>query len=486
MKKLLLIFVALFVAANSSQLYAQTSCSGGPNNCTIIPDVTASVVQNFSETGGFCNATINITFDLQYNNGLKFVNLYFFNNSIPPSVCGTAPAPTATGLGGYIALERISGSTFNKISVTLNGNTSQSPSTYQVTTTAITNGTRFVITGINFSKPAPCGVSEIVLYIGATNASSNGIQCYNSYSFRPYLLQISGKVDCTNPRNYDLILTSNYENPLGVSAPVSGTYDVYVDENRNQIVDPGEDKPISGRSFTTTVSGTTNIFSDIDVNLPSYLPGDPKTSSPLIIRVFPTTPGVAPVSGSLTNPCATLPVTFKSFNAQLRNGKGVLSWETATEENNKGFEVQRRIGNGGYQNIGFVASKSPDGNSNTVLSYSFEDASLPANSVAYYRLRQVDIDGKAAFSEIRSLRNNGKVAVSLYPNPSRGTVNISIPSGSGLFDVSLDDYTGRSIQRWTHQNTPTLQINNLKSGVYMLRIYFRDTGEQLVERVLVQ
>lgn len=183
---------------------------------------------------------------------------------------------------------------------------------------------------------------------------------------------------------------------------------------------------------------------------------------------------------------APLPVTYKRFDAQLRNGKAALIWETATEFNNRGFEVERRINGEGFKSIGFVFSQTADGNSNTPLSYSFEDATLPANSTAYYRLRQIDLDGKVNISDIRAVRNNTKVAVSLYPNPSRGTVNIAIPSGSGIFDVTLDDMTGKSVQRWTNQSTPNMQISNIKPGMYMLRINFRETGEQVIERVLVQ
>ena len=53
-------------------------------------------------------------------------------------------------------------------------------------------------------------------------------------------------------------------------------------------------------------------------------------------------------------------------------------------------------------------------------------------------------------------------------------------------DVSLDDYTGKSIQRWSGISARNLQLNNLKPGVYMLRINFRETGDNIIERIIVQ
>ena len=71
--------------------------------------------------------------------------------------------------------------------------------------------------------------------------------------------------------------------------------------------------------------------------------------------------------------------------------------------------------------------------------YSFEDNGTLAKGVTYYRLRQVDIDARATYSEIRGVRTGkGLIVLSVYPNPSRGTTNVAIPSGIGSVDVSVD------------------------------------------------
>ncbi|QNA45788.1 T9SS type A sorting domain-containing protein [Lacibacter sediminis] len=183
---------------------------------------------------------------------------------------------------------------------------------------------------------------------------------------------------------------------------------------------------------------------------------------------------------------STLPVTLANFNAVQRSSKVSLTWETLFELNNDGFEIERRIGSGAYQKIAFVDSKAPGGNGDA-FTYSFEDATSLPKGVTYYRLRQVDFDGRATYSEIKAVRTgNGAIVLSVYPNPSRGTTNVALPSGVGTYDVSLDDFTGKSVQRFSGLTTSNLQLNNLKPGMYMLRVSIRATGETITERIAVQ
>lgn len=195
-----------------------------------------------------------------------------------------------------------------------------------------------------------------------------------------------------------------------------------------------------------------------------------------------------PVLGEQTFICSqsTLPVTLANFNAAQRSNKVNLTWETLFELNNDGFEIERRVGSGAYQKIAFVDSKAPGGNGDA-FSYSFEDAENLPKGVTYYRLRQVDLDGHATYSEIKAVRTgNGTIILSVYPNPSRGTTNVALPSGVGTYDVSVDDFTGKSVQRFSGLTSSNLQLNNLKPGMYMLRVSIRATGETITERIAVQ
>ncbi len=190
--------------------------------------------------------------------------------------------------------------------------------------------------------------------------------------------------------------------------------------------------------------------------------------------------------GVITTSTGPLPVTLKSFEAAQKSGKVSLTWNTMLELNNDGFEIERKIGNGAYQKIAFVDSKAPGGNGDA-YSYSFDDNTALPKGVTYYRLKQIDFDGRSTYSEIRAVRSaNGTLLLSVYPNPSRGTTNVAIPSGVGTVDVTLTDFTGKTLQQWNGLNTSNLQITNLKAGMYSLRVSVRATGETITERISVQ
>lgn len=222
------------------------------------------------------------------------------------------------------------------------------------------------------------------------------------------------------------------------------------------------------------VQGSVQYQFYLDINNDGEQTIDPNTNEPII--------------GEEEFLCSqsTLPVTLANFNAVQRSSKVSLTWETLFELNNDGFEIERRIGSGSYQKIAFVDSKAPGGNGDA-FTYSFEDATSLPKGVTYYRLRQVDLDGRATYSEIKAVRTgNGAIVLSVYPNPSRGTTNVALPSGVGTYDVSVDDFTGKSVQRFSGLTSSNLQLNNLKPGMYMLRVSIRATGETITERIAVQ
>ena len=183
-----------------------------------------------------------------------------------------------------------------------------------------------------------------------------------------------------------------------------------------------------------------------------------------------------------------LPVKFSLFNAQQGNGKVQLNWQTASEYNNKEFAVQRRMGSGGYQTIAVVPSKALYGNSGLTLNYSYDDlTNLVGAGQVYYRIKQIDLDGHTDFSEIRSIRNNAKkFNITIYPNPGRDLVKVTIPDGAGIVDISLSDMSGKEIKRWNSTTVKNIELANLRPGMYTIRINVKETGEVLVEKILIQ
>jgi hypothetical protein len=204
-----------------------------------------------------------------------------------------------------------------------------------------------------------------------------------------------------------------------------------------------------------------------------------------IILVYKTKRGCFDRVVSLLNSCAALPVSFKSFTATRFNSNVMVKWETAWEQNNSGFAVERNV-NGTWVQIAWVASQAAGGNSDRILSYSFTDAN-DLKGISQYRIRQMDIDGKAKYSEIRSVRGDGQMGkLIVFPNPTNdGRVTISFDNGSDSRIVSVIDMSGRSIKEYKNVTNNSLVIDNLQPGMYTLKVVVPQTGEQAVQKIVV-
>ncbi|MFS8083447.1 MAG: hypothetical protein ACMG51_08350, partial [Ginsengibacter sp.] len=109
----------------------------------------------------------------------------------------------------------------------------------------------------------------------------------------------------------------------------------------------------------------------------------------------------------------SLPVTITNFDGVLQNGNALLTWSTATEINNKGFELQKSMDGQTFTDIGFMAGH---GNSSQVHNYSYTDEKVLSGS-NYYRLKQIDMDGRFTYSSIIKL-DYTKFGWAVLGNPS--------------------------------------------------------------------
>lgn len=327
---------------------------------------------------------------------------------------------------------------------------------------------------------------------------------FNEYNGEVLLLncgnvEASGAFFCgsaTNAQqlNFTVSIDSRYDDLNTAGADfVSGTYEVYADANNNNLIDATDVKVKNATTFTTSTpakSGYTSSFvasqQSFDVDFPDF--GTKRNNALVLVKVtsLGTTAVTQNAMSLLANTCGPLPVSFASFNAAQRFGKAALSWATATESNNDGFEIERRIGNGQYQKIAFVDSKAPGG-TGAAFTYSFEDPAQLTAGVTYYRLKQIDFDGRSSYSEVKAVRTvNGALVLSVYPNPSRGNATLVIPDGTGNVNVSVEDFAGRAVQHFNNVSARNVQLTNLKAGVYVVRVFVRATGETKTERLTVQ
>ena len=178
----------------------------------------------------------------------------------------------------------------------------------------------------------------------------------------------------------------------------------------------------------------------------------------------------------ISNGVSPLPVELTSFNAYLKSSTVSLSWNTATELNNFGFEIERRSGNGEWMTVGFVAGH---GNSNSPKSYSFSDDVTSLRDAVSYRLKQIDRDGTTDYSATVMVSINAATSVdviSAYPNPFNPTttVNFTLAAASTV-QLGLHDITGREVKSILSgaalgegAHSQTVNADGLPSGRYFL------------------
>ena len=147
--------------------------------------------------------------------------------------------------------------------------------------------------------------------------------------------------------------------------------------------------------------------------------------------------------------------------------------------------MQRNAGAGGWQAIEFIPSQSVDGNSSSELSYHYSDAN-DARGVTQYRLKQIDLDNKIEYSAIRAVHGMGQSGRTLIiPNPAYGGQLNVLFENAATRDLQLTDMAGRLVRQWKNYSDNSLQISNLSSGSYQLRITDRETKTWSIEKIMV-
>lgn len=214
--------------------------------------------------------------------------------------------------------------------------------------------------------------------------------------------------------------------------------------------------------------------------------------SPATTTEFPTTDGTP----SLYLLDATivfdypLPVTLTNLKATPDAKNVAITWQTQSEQNNKGFEIQRSNNNVDWYNIGFV---NGIGNSSGTTNYSFIDKEL-APGKYFYRLQQTDIDNRSKLSSTVMATLSGKGKTSLFqnsPNPVRTTTLIRFDlSDAQKVRLSLFDMAGREVQTLVNKvaeqgsHVITVNASALSKQFYIIKL--QTETETIIKRMLVQ
>jgi hypothetical protein len=174
---------------------------------------------------------------------------------------------------------------------------------------------------------------------------------------------------------------------------------------------------------------------------------------------------------------AGLPVEIISFTATVERNGPVLQWKTATEVNNHGFEVERKVVGAQWSKIGFV---SGNGTTNSSHDYSFTDRSFSTGQNVY-RLKQVDRDGKYEYSREVEVSIAAPKAFMLnqgYPNPFNPSTKIQFTlEKDGWATLKAYNVIGQKVAILFEGNAEaertydiTFKADNLPSGTYIVRL----------------
>lgn len=174
----------------------------------------------------------------------------------------------------------------------------------------------------------------------------------------------------------------------------------------------------------------------------------------------------------------TIPVELVSLKADVINNTVRLSWITASELNNLGFEIERASTSHlqGWMKIGFV-----DGNGTTTSthSYSFTDANV-SNGTYYYRLRQIDLDGSSTYSQIINVEIGVPVSFEVmqnYPNPFNPETNVSfnLPATANV-TITIYNLLGQTVEIIANKifdagrHNVKFNAASLTSGIYFYEV----------------
>lgn len=341
---------------------------------------------------------------------------------------------------------------------------------------AANNIYRYTISNITLVVPGAC--SGILSFTGDawssnSNATNSSVQCtMEGITFQANDPTISGFRPCSNPRTYNVGISTQSVTPINI------TYDVYLD-NGDNVFDVASDILLANDQGGVHTISASNPYSISNQAYPPY--SGSAVYDTRIIWVLVSVAGRSNLTlkGLPDGNCIPLPVKLKSFLAKRTGAAVQLDWITAGETNNKGFEIQRLAADGtSWVSAGFVAARSVGGNSDAELSYSFIDPNYN-KGLSQYRLKQINIDDKVQYSDVRTVSGLAqKETMIVYPNPSTsGAVTLFFREQRSSVQVSVFDISGRQVYIRRQFSGDNLYITGLGRGYYLVKVTDNATNE---------
>ena len=433
---------AVFSGAGAQNIYASSG--------SLTPIFTRLVINNTGSGVYLNNTSINVSSSLTMTSGLLNTSSTYILTMLNGSTTAAGNALSTSYVNGPMRYQKNTSGTS-----TLNFPVGTSPDCRPVILTIThANGNMYYYT--------------VTLY----NASAQAL----GYTLPPTVTKVSGV-------HYYIIGRTNSS---GVNQPVtdlSGNQTIQIFFGANDLVNDGSTLTIVKNTYLAPtawidIGGTGGPAASGG----SFLTGSLiSTSSPTAFNSFSTFALGNKIGGG-----NVLPTELLYFDAKPDNSQVDLTWATAMEMNNSYFTVERSSDGISFDSIARINTLAPGGNSNIKLDYSAFDLT-PLSGTSFYRLKQTDLDGKTKYSGVVTVNFTRSTPVSVYPNPSTGTVYVSgLSQGQSTIKVAWYDLGGKLLmqQLATPQGGMLTLNTHFNNGDYILKLTSAD-GSATTHTVII-
>jgi len=161
-----------------------------------------------------------------------------------------------------------------------------------------------------------------------------------------------------------------------------------------------------------------------------------------------------------------LPIELLYFTGKLNSNSVFLEWTTSSEINNDYFTIEKSSDAYNWEKVSNIKG---NGNSNNYKYYSEIDNN-PYLGTSYYRLKQTDFDGKYTYSKIIAVSNNKNINFNIFPNPTKGIVNII---SDEEFNYRIFNSLGKTIEK-SIKTSENMKIDIYNDGIYYIQLIFKN------------
>ncbi len=305
-------------------------------------------------------------------------------------------------------------------------------------------------------------------FAGSGNLNGNGLLTFSPGPTQngPHVIIDIGNSPGVLTLNLNLDLGATDEVKVEIGGTTSGTqYDVLAGtgtKNLNGTLDLAlynNYVPALNESYTIITGTISGAFSNINYPpLPAGLYWQiTYNSNSVVLSIVPNAP---------------TPVNLTKFSAQEKDNQSHLSWTTAQETNNQGFEIERSIDGVTFEKIGFVDGH---GTSSIITDYEFIDRT-PKQGVNYYRLKQIDIDGQHEYSKIEHITIEAPSVITIHPNPAQDQLyveGITKPAPYTIYNMLGQGHLSGTLLHGV------IDISELENGLYIIEVIHANQKQQV-------